>query len=193
MKCISLFPAWLVKAILAAAVALTIPVCSRKSPLEHIVDASSDSRLLLWKADVAGDFTRQEWEDFDAAVQEIKYGVMIAGEASGSTGVWMATLQKLDGLSVREVLKLGLGHKLERVTQERDKFVEYVTHNDELRVAAGDEDSADYLRTLREHQDRRIDLLTEQIKATEEILKRREISLDPPKTKTPKPVASGPF
>jgi hypothetical protein len=193
MKSFFHFSAHGIGAILLLAIGLMISACNRKPPLEQIVAAPSDSGLMMWKADVAGDFTRQEWQDFDAAVQEIKYGVMIDGEASGSAGVWTATLQKLDGLSVREVLKLGLSHKLERITQDREKFAEYVTHNEQVRVRPGDEDSVDYLRTLREHQDRRIALVSEQIRATEEILQRRGITLEHPVTKMPKPAASNPF
>ncbi len=193
MKSISLFSARLINAVLVAAAVIIISACSRTPPLENIVDASSDSRLLLWKMDVAGDFTRQEWQDFEDAVQEIKFGVMIAGEASGSAAIWSATLEKMDGLTVREVLKLGLGRKLARLTQERDKFVGYVTNNDQLRVAPGDGASLDYLQTLRMHQDRRITILTEQIRVTEEILQRRGITLENSAPKAPKRASSAPF
>jgi hypothetical protein len=193
MKSILHFLAGRISAILLVAIVSMVSACSRKPPLEQIVAAPSDFGLMMWKADVANDFSRQEWQDFDAAVQEIKYSVMIDGEASGSAGVWAATLQKLDGLSVREVLKLGLGHKLERITQDRDKFAEYITHNDQLRVRPGDEDSVDYLRTLQEHQNRRIALLTEQIRATGEILQRRGITLDRPAVKAPKAAANESF
>jgi len=177
------FLASLIGSVFLMTTVLMVTGCSRTPAIEQTVAASSDFNLMMWKADVAADFSRQEWKDFDAAVQEIKYGVMIAGEATGSARVWTATLAKMDGLTVRQVLQQGLGQKLARLTEERAKFFGYVTNNERLRVAPGDEASVDYLRMVRERQEERISLLTEQIKAIEEILQRRGVVLDQPPTK----------
>ena len=153
--------------------------CSRNPPLDDIVAARSDFGLLMWKADVAGDFTREEWHDFDEAVKELKYTIMASGEASGSDGVRDALLQKIDGKSVRQVLALGLGDRLRRLTKDRDDLTGYLAHNQRLRTKEGDNASADYLDNVRDQQAKRLELLNEQIDAVKKVLLRRGIVVVP--------------
>lgn len=165
--------------------AVAIFGCARKNPLDDVIDAPSDFKMMMWRADVADHFNFQEWRDFDEALQEIKFDVMIAKEASGSDAVRQAALQRIDGKTVRDALTYGYDLKLKRLLAEREKIGGFFAINKKFRTREGDEESARYLENLREEQARRLQTLDQQIEDVRAVLRRRNLILADPSNQTP--------
>ena len=149
--------------------------CARTNPMEDVIVATSDFNMSVWKSDVAGDFTIPEWHEFDDAVQEIKFNIMASGEASGSERIQNAAFDKINGKTVREVLKTGFDLKLKRLAGEREKIAAYFAINKKFRTKEGDEESARQLRNIREEQEHRLETLERQIEEARAVVQRRNI------------------
>ena len=143
--------------------------------MEDIIVATTDFNMSEWKSEVAGDFTLEEWNDFDAAVQEIKFEVMASGKASGSDGVQNAAFQKINGQTVHDVLKTGFNLKLKRLTGEREKIAAYFAINKKFRTKEGDDESAQQLKNIRAEQEHRLEVLDRQIEEARAVVQRRNI------------------
>ena len=61
--------------------------CTKIAPLDEKVTATSDFNFMMWKADVAGDFTLQEWHDFDEALQDINLDSAVKTRSTQSSRV----------------------------------------------------------------------------------------------------------
>jgi hypothetical protein len=92
------------------------------------VQAPDAASFAMWQADTESGLDPGPRADFEQAVQEIRFHVM-AGGASGSEAVQAALLQSIDGKSVREVLRLGLGWALDRAEKERDDLKKALGYN----------------------------------------------------------------
>lgn len=152
---------------------LVLSGCTKVAPLDEKVVATSDFNFMMWKADVAGDFTLQEWHDFDEALQDIKFDVMASGKASGTNGVSNAAYERIDGKTVREVLKTGFDLKLKRLGDEREKIAAFLAINKKFRTRKGDEESATQLANIREEQERRLEVLDRHLEEAREVVQRR--------------------
>lgn len=168
----------------AGIVAVAIFGCARKNPLDDVIDATSDFKMMMWRAEVADHFNFQEWHDFDEAVQEIKFDVMIAKEASGSDAVRNAAFLRIDGKTVRNVLTYGYDLKMKRLLAEREKIGGFFAINNKFRTREGDEESARYLENLREEQSRRLRTLDQQIEDVRAVLLRRNLSVSETQSQT---------
>ncbi|HEY4248228.1 MAG TPA: hypothetical protein VGM64_15370 [Lacunisphaera sp.] len=152
---------------------LVLGACTKVAPLDEKVVATSDSDFEMWKSDVAGDFNLQEWQDFDGALQDIKFEIMASGKASGTTGVSNAAYTRINGKTVREVLKTGFDLKLKRLGDEREKVAAFLVINKNFKTRAGDEESASQLANIREEQARRLEELDSHIAEAREVVQRR--------------------
>ena len=154
--------------------------CGRKAPLDEVVSARDGFGLMMWKGGVANEFTPQEWREFDEAVSELNYSVMISGEASGSAEVRKATLKQIDGMTVREVLEAGLGDKIKRLERDRAALAGFAESNRRIVAAhegAGNEEAGavETFRILYGQQRQRLAALDRQISEIRETLRRRGI------------------
>jgi hypothetical protein len=157
--------------LILAGLAVCVAGCARQDPLGRVVAASNDMGLMMWKADHAGDLGAEDLKAFDEAVQEIKYQAMAPGAADG-TSVQERIYGRIDGVSVREIVKTGFGFKLQRLTQQRGDLEAFIARNSRLRTRAGDDESADYLKDFKEKQTAKLAGLDQQIQATEAVLHR---------------------
>jgi len=153
--------------------ALVLGGCAKVAPLDEKVVATSDSDFEMWKSDAAGDFTLQEWQDFDGALEDIKLDVMASGKGSGANGVSNAAYARINGKTVREVLKTGFDLKLKRLGDEREKVAAFLAINKKFKTRPGDEESATQLANIREEQERRLAVLDGHLADAREVVQRR--------------------
>ena len=165
--------------LVVAGLAVCAAGCARQDPLGRVVAASNDMGLMMWKADHGGDLGAEDLKAFDEAVQEIKYQAMAPGTADG-TSVQDRIYGRIDGVSVREIVKTGLGFKLQRLTQQRGDLEAFIARNSRLRTRAWDDESADYLKEFKEKQTAKLAGLDQQIQATEAVLHRFDGAAAPP-------------
>jgi hypothetical protein len=145
--------------------------CARVEPMERKVRGDSGPGLLAWRAKMADELTPSQWADFNEALQEIKYRIMADGEASGSGAIEEAMLTRIDGHTVREVIITGLSLEVYRVEAERAEAAEALAHNTKLRTRKGDEDSAQYLSSVVNAQQLRLQAAMDKLAPLEERLR----------------------
>ncbi len=108
--------------------------------------------LDMWKANALGRLSSEQLADFTEAYQQIKFQIMAAREANGSSAVESAALEKMNGLTVRGVLEMGFDSELERVQAEYALRKKAMSVNTLLRTRPGDTDSQSFLEHLHEQQ-----------------------------------------
>jgi hypothetical protein len=153
---------------LGPAVALVIFAagCSRGDPLESTVKATDETTFTMWRSGEVDRVAPEQCADIDKAVQEIRFQVIAEGKASGSDAVEEATLQEIDGLTVRALLLRGLGFELARAESERSTLDNSMKINAKMRTRPGDTESATYLTDLRDRQLPRLLAATEEVEHT---------------------------
>lgn len=134
------------------------------------ISARSTTAFATWRMKAADGLTRDEWRDFDAALQEIRLRVTAEREASGSRAVEEAMCARINGRNFREVLALGSQAKLARLGPIRAELARALADNALLVVAPGDRASAGYLNTLRERQEKHLRDVDAEIEAAQQQL-----------------------
>jgi hypothetical protein len=153
----------------AAACLIVAVGCSKGDPLDSRVKASDEATYDMWRTDENGAVSPEQLGDIDRAVQEIRFQVMAAGKASGSEAVEAATLQEIDGMTVRTLLLRGLRSQLARAEAERSMLEESLKINAQTRIRATNTDSVNYLTDLTDQRDRqlpRLQAATEEVERT---------------------------
>ena len=102
-----------------ASVLLVLAGCGPSDPLDAKVSAEDGVGFSMWRSHAAGDLGPEQLADFDQAVQAIRIRVMSVGQTSGSEWIEEGIRRIVDGKTVREVLRTGLGWKLELADAER--------------------------------------------------------------------------
>jgi hypothetical protein len=148
---------------LIAAAALLLGACAKADPLSRTLDASSPLSLTMWRSNANDFLSAEQQADLDLSLQQIRFAIMGEGRVSGSEAIEAELLQRVDGMSVRAVLKLGLGADLAREVAERDATRAFIQRNATVRTAAGDLASQDYLEHFRETQERRLKAAEDEI------------------------------
>jgi len=159
-------PRWL----LLSALACILSGFAPGDPLESKVSASDELGLSMWRGEASRQLTLRQLDDFDRALQEIRFHVMAAGTASGSKPVEEAMLRMIDGQTLRHVLQQGLGWELERAEAERSTLEAGMHTNALMRTRPGDTDSANYLADLRGRQVKRLKAATDEVNHARESL-----------------------
>ncbi len=162
-------PPGILRLLLAAACAAA-QGCSPGDPLEGKVDAPNELSYSMWRAAAERDLTPEQVKDIDRSLQEMKFHIMAAGTARGSDAVEAATLQMIDGQTVRHVLQQGLGWELDRAEAERSTLETGMKQNALMTTRPGDVDSADYLAALKERQTARLRAATDEVNHARERL-----------------------
>jgi hypothetical protein len=168
----------------AAALVIFVAGCSKGDPLDSPVKAPDETTFNMWRADENGALPPEQLGDIDKAVQEIRFQVIAEGKASGSEAVEAATLQEIDGMTVRKVLQRGLGLELTRAEAERSMLEESLKVNEQIRTRDIYTKTADDLTKLTDQRDRqlpRLQAATEEVERT----KRKIAALTP--TAAPSP------
>lgn len=143
------------------------------------VRADSPIAYAMWLNQVHDSLGRDSMGDLDEALQEIRFKEMAEGRATGSDAVDSATRAAIDGRTLREVLRFGLGWELYRLDAERAQLDRAMRGNAWMPIKKGDTDAAEYLYDLRRNQEARLKEATDQIA----VLRRKLAALDlPPST-----------
>jgi len=124
-------------------VGLILAGCQRVDPLDQVVIAPSPVRLNMWKSRMEGPPSLRQ--DFEAALQEIRYGIMMDRTASGSEAVDQALRAMVDGRTLRQVLRRGYSERLLRLESELESYNTSAAY-----VAEKREQHQDRLRALQE-------------------------------------------
>lgn len=77
---------------------------------------------------------------------------MAEGHASGGDAITAAAFEKVSDLSVRAVLEMGLGRKLQRLQAEQDVRLKAIQYNSGIATRPGDTRSQDYLEAIHGRQ-----------------------------------------
>lgn len=144
--------------------------CNRGDPHQVAVEATSPATLAKWRMKMSDRFTRDEWREFEAALQDVRLRVMADREASGSAAVEEAMCGRINGHTLREVLAMGYGARLTRLRPVRDELKKAVEGNELIVTKPGDRESVRYLETLRERQLERLRKTEAEIAAAEQRL-----------------------
>ena len=143
-----------------ALVLLALAGCGPRDPLESTVDGGDPLSFSMWRSHAADRLSPDQLGDFDHAVQAIRIRVMSVGQTSGSEGIDLAMLRIVDGKTVREVLRTGLGWELELAEAERLTLEDSLRKNALMRTRPGDTASANYLSDLHDRQAARLGAAT---------------------------------
>ena len=111
----------------------------------------------MWRSHAASSLSPEQLADLDEAVQAIRIRVMSVGQTSGSEWIEAEALKIVDGKTVREVLRMGLGWKLELTVAERSALKYALGNNALMRTNPGDAASARYLADLHDRQAARLE------------------------------------
>jgi len=145
--------------------------CHPVKPLDQTIPAGSSNEFTLWRKHVRQSLDAAQWADFDVAVQEIKIRMMIDRIASGGEAVDEAMRARINGSSVREVLKIGFRSKYDRLNGERSELEDVIKINAKMRTIPGHTDSEDFLREKRRLQAEDLETIMEKIRQVEAKLK----------------------
>lgn len=141
--------------------------CSRGEPRETPIEAKGAVIFAKWRQKVAHAFSPDEWREFDAALNEIRLGLMITEEATGSAAIQQALLQRVDGRTFEEALALGYSSQLLRLDLARREARDLLEGNALLAVRPGDHASARHLEELTRRQQARLQTLEGEIEAVQ--------------------------
>jgi hypothetical protein len=159
--------------------ALLLVGCQRTPKMDLRLTAETSRDFSSWQTQNRGEFTADEWAEFEAVQQDIKLRIIALKEASGTEAVNDALRAKIHGKTFREVMRLGYDDRLWRLNVERTEFQKMVEGNSTLRTNPGDTASANELK-------RKIDLQKSQLQRAEDAIKATEAkraALDAPAAK----------
>jgi hypothetical protein len=147
---------------------LALSACQRSAPpLEQKITAGTPGGYMMWRGGLIETLTKQQREDFDDAVKELRLAVMVDGSATGSEAIDAAWRAKIDGLTIREAMRQGYETRLQRLETEHEELGHFIDRNSRLRTNPGDTASADYLARKRDEQNERLEALAKNIAATQ--------------------------
>lgn len=136
--------------------------CGQTEPMEMKAPLSPTSLAFLrWRTEAAGRLMPAQREAFEQAVQELRLKEMAAGATQD--GIDAAVGEKVAGKTVREVIALGLGAKIERLEAQRANLNTFIEQNAQLTTKEGDAASANYLARHRDEQVGRRDAMDREI------------------------------
>lgn len=124
--------------------------CAKAPPYQQAVEAESPIQFNMWRANLSGDLTPEEWQWFDVAMQEFKFQLMLDQKVSGSDAIAAAVREKINGRTLGDVLREGLQAHLKRKTAERDELEAAIGINAKRKIR---QDDTDTRRDLAAHQE----------------------------------------
>lgn len=146
--------------------ALLVAGCRPADPLAREVVADTGIAFSLWRSRTTSQLEPAQWREFDEGLQELRFRLM-GTKRGGSTETVEGELRAwIHGRSIREVLRLAGGVRLDRLTTERDLLEEIITTNARLRTEPGDYASKEYLDFRRSDQGGRWEKLVTDIETT---------------------------
>lgn len=144
--------------------------CQRTPRWDRVVEADSAPAFGAWQRSQQHDFSKEEWAEFESALQDIKVRIIALREASGTEGVNDALRPKIHGQTVRQVLAQGLEARIWRLKVEATELRKMMDGNATLRTAPGDTASSDYLERKQRDQQARLQRAVDDLVRAEETL-----------------------
>lgn len=150
--------------------------CGRRDPLERTVSAPTSGRFAAWRAHLSSDSNVELVRRVEEAVQEIRLSVSGARElqrmsgeevTGGAAAIDEAVRQRVDGRSLREIVRLGYELRLRRLKMEMSGLEAAMEQNSRLVTRPGDLESQHHLEGLHDRQQVRVDQYREDIAAAE--------------------------
>ncbi len=139
--------------------------------MDRVVAAKAPLEFQMWRARLGDTFSVQQRQDFDLALKEIRLGVMLDNQASGSAAIDQTVRERIDGKTVRATLVLGCEAKRHRLQNECRALESLMRSMGNVSTKPGDERSAHYLdgqkdkhRTKWEEDRREMAAVEEQLK-----------------------------
>lgn len=108
----------------------------------------------------------EERTEFARALQELKFQAL-ANDAQPGPETSAAIRDQIAGWTVRDVLVLGLTIKADRKHEEEKALLRSIRRNRRLRTKPGDTESATFLASVNENQDKQLAALRAEIAALE--------------------------
>lgn len=124
--------------------------CRPSNPLNQKISAHSAIDHNLWRANVRDSLSREQWDDFDEAIQEVRLKLMAEHVATLSAEVEAALWQKIHQRTLCDVMREGFEFKFGRLSADRVELLRVLNINASLRTRRGDTASANYLKELRQ-------------------------------------------
>ncbi len=127
------------------------------STSDQKVEASSQVAYDNWFARQSESLGSDKARVLRLAQQEIKLNLMATGNASGSAAIGEAYLRKVDGLTTRQLMELGLQDRITRLTADRDAARQLLDQNSHLQAREGSERAAANLASHLEEEKNRVE------------------------------------
>ena len=115
------------------AAGLALAGCTKAPPLDRTVSAETPSALSAWRDRMGDDLTPAQWQDFDEALQEIRFKIIIDPAAPAGDAVDAKVRAAIAGHSVRDVLRLGFESKLARLDAEGTLLESFLRMNSQIK------------------------------------------------------------
>jgi hypothetical protein len=118
-------------------------------PMESRVTARSALSYATWSFRVQSEIDPAAAPLLRQAETEIKLHLMATAAATGAEGVEAAFLKAADGLTLRQLLQLGVGRRIDRLKDDQVQYSRNLAQTERVRARDGDRLSADYLVAAR--------------------------------------------
>ena len=119
--------------------------CSKPAPQDRIVKADSPEQFDQWRSD-REDWSSQEQQDFDTAIQEIKLDAM--NKSAGTIDSRESAMcEAVNGKTVRAVEILGWHDRRDRLEREKNDVETRYAHDSKLKAREDQTDRAQALAT----------------------------------------------
>ena len=149
--------------------------CHSGDPLDKKITAESSDDFAHSRRGVIDVLDREQMLDFDDAVQEIRLRIIIGRNATGKSLdqnlVDGGVRERINELSVREIIQIGYRSKLERLNMERLELETMIHENAVRRTRHGDTEAARFLHDLGKDQSEQLQAVLQKISKTEDRLK----------------------
>lgn len=119
--------------------------CSKPAPQDRLVKADSPDQFEQWRSD-REDWSPQEQQDFDTAIQEVKLDVMNKSAGTMDSRE-TAMCQIVNGKSVRAVEIIGWHDRRDRFEREKKDVETRYAHDSKLKAREDQPDRAQALET----------------------------------------------
>lgn len=166
----------MLKATLLLVSALFLTACAQKDPLETTIRSATYEDYAHWRSNSGPDLSKIQWQDFDAAVQEVKFDIMMRGKARGSENQQALTLDTIRGKTMREIILLGFGLKRTRLENDKKGCEQQIAENAKLVTREGDYEAAEALAKRRKDHADFYEKVCYELSQTEKLLARYQVA-----------------
>jgi hypothetical protein len=147
-------------------------LCVGCSPVDgnRVIDAEGTPAFFTWQRRVGDELPPETKQNFEDALQEIRYHITDKAEASGRDPIETALCGYIHGKTVNAAILLGFGFKWQRLEAQRSMLKKVLAADGLLVTKPGDLQAADDLAAYRARHQKQFDDFASQLKHTEQVL-----------------------